>query len=310
VLAVGLVLLAVSQGIILLTAAWAVLGVGMAMGLYEPAFATLTGLYGRAARGPITGITLIAGFASTVGWPLTAFLAEQYGWRAACFAWAGINLGISLPLYLWCLNAPRHAHLPEAAKGVAASEQGAAQVQRRTFVLLAVWFAATAFVTSALAAHLPRLLLAAGATAGVALLASTLLGPAQVAARLAEFFALQRWRFHPLYSARVATGALPVGGLVLGLFGGPAAAACAFSLIHGAGNGMITIAKGTLPLALFGPVGYGYRQGLLAILARAMQAAAPFVFAVTLDGLGVRAAIALYSGIALVALGALFALRK
>jgi hypothetical protein len=176
-------------------------------------------------------------------------------------------------------------------------------------VLLAVWFAATAFVTSALAAHLPRLLLAAGATAAVALLASTLLGPAQVAARLAEFFALQRWRFHPLLTARIATGMLPAAGAVLALFGGPPLAACAFAVVHGAGNGMITIAKGTLPLALFGAAGYGYRQGLLAILARAMQALAPFAFAVTLDGLGPRAAIALYAGVSLAALGALLALR-
>ena len=98
VLAAGLVLLALAHEIILLTAAWAVLGVGMAMGLYEPAFATLTGLYGRAARGPITGITLIAGFASTVGWPLSAFLEAQYGWREACLIWAALHIVIGLPL--------------------------------------------------------------------------------------------------------------------------------------------------------------------------------------------------------------------
>lgn len=307
VLAAGLVGLGLAQGPLTLYAAWLVLGLGMAMGLYDAAFAALVWIHGPEARRPITGITLIAGFASTLGWPLTAFLAERYGWRNCCFAWAAINLGISLPLYIWCLDAPRHQATHEPARTGTAPEPG--HPRRRTFVLLAIWFAATAFVTSALAAHLPRLLLAAGATAAVALLASTLLGPAQVAARLAEFFAQQRWRFHPLYTARVATGALPVGGLVLGLFGGPAAAACAFSLIHGAGNGMITIAKGTLPLALFGPVGYGYRQGLLAVLARAMQALAPFAFAVTLDGVGPRAAIALYAGVAIVALGALFALR-
>ena len=88
-----------------------------------------------------------------------------------------------------------------------------------------------------------------------------------------------------------------------------ALAACAFSVVHGAGNGMITIAKGTLPLALFGPVGYGYRQGLLAILARAMQALAPFVFAVTMEAFGANAAIALYAGLALTGLAALLALR-
>jgi MFS family permease len=308
VLAAGLVALGLAQGPLTLYAAWLVLGLGMAMGLYDAAFAALVWIHGAEARRPITGITLIAGFASTLGWPLTAFLAERYGWRNCCFAWAAINLALCLPLYMWCLRAPRHQAAPEAAKGAAAPAAGSPEA-RRTFVLLAIWFAATAFITSALAAHLPRLLVAAGATAAVALLASTLLGPAQVAARLAEFFAIQRWRFHPLLTARIATGMLPAAGAVLALFGGPAFAACAFAVVHGAGNGMITIAKGTLPLALFGAVGYGYRQGLLAILARAMQALAPFVFAVTLDGVGARAAIALYAGMALAGLGALLALR-
>jgi hypothetical protein len=278
------------------------------MGLYDAAFAALVWIHGPEARRPITGITLIAGFASTVGWPLTAFLAERYGWRNCCFVWAAINLALCLPLYMSCLRAPRHQAAPEAARSDSAPVAGSPEA-RRTFVLLAIWFAATAFITSALAAHLPRLLAAVGATAAVALLASMLLGPAQVAARLAEFFAIQRWRFHPLLTARIATGMLPAAGAVLALFGGPAFAACAFAVVHGAGNGMITIAKGTLPLALFGAVGYGYRQGLLAILARAMQALAPFVFAVTLDGVGAHAAIALYAGMALAGLGALLALR-
>jgi MFS family permease len=98
VLAAGLVLLGTAQGFFVLALAWAVLGVGMAMGLYDPAFATLTGLYGRAARGPITGITLIAGFASTVGWPLSPFLDGQFGWRAACLIWAALHIVIGLPL--------------------------------------------------------------------------------------------------------------------------------------------------------------------------------------------------------------------
>jgi MFS family permease len=98
VLAAGLVLLSLAHGILLLSAAWFVLGIGMAMGLYEPAFATLTGLYGRAARGPITGITLIAGFASTVGWPLSAYLDARYGWRDTCLIWAALHIVMGLPL--------------------------------------------------------------------------------------------------------------------------------------------------------------------------------------------------------------------
>src|SRR3954462_4684079 len=98
ILAAGLVLLGLSHEIFLLSFAWFLLGIGMAMGLYEPAFATLTGLYGRTARGPITGITLIAGFASTVGWPLSAYLEARFGWRGACLIWAGLHILIGLPL--------------------------------------------------------------------------------------------------------------------------------------------------------------------------------------------------------------------
>jgi MFS family permease len=116
VLAAGLVLLGVAQGFVTLALAWAVLGVGMAMGLYDPAFATLTGLYGRAARGPITGITLIAGFASTVGWPLSAFLDAQFGWRAACLIWAALYIVIGLPLNrLLIPRAPPPARAKEEA---------------------------------------------------------------------------------------------------------------------------------------------------------------------------------------------------
>src|SRR5215831_13582068 len=98
VLAIGLVALGASNGIAAQFAAWAVLGLGMALGLYDAAFATLAGIYGRDARAPITGITLIAGFASTVGWPLSALLDAQFGWREACFVWAAMHIVIGLPL--------------------------------------------------------------------------------------------------------------------------------------------------------------------------------------------------------------------
>ena len=98
VFALGLLLLALAQGPLGLFAAWAVLGLAMGAGLYEAAFATLVRLYGHAARNPITGITLIAGFASTVGWPLSAWMLSRYGWRGACLGWAGLHLVLGLPL--------------------------------------------------------------------------------------------------------------------------------------------------------------------------------------------------------------------
>jgi MFS family permease len=298
VLAAGLILLSLAQGVIGLAVAWAVLGVGMALGLYDAAFATLAGLYGRAARGPITGITLIAGFASTIGWPLSAFLDASWDWRGACLTWAALNLLVCLPLNR--LLIPR-APPPERA----AEPEGSATVAPRgAMPILAFVFAATWFVTGAMAAHLPRLFEIAGASSTAAIAAAALVGPAQVAARLVEFGAL-RW-IHPLVSARIAAALHPVGAGILAAFGAPAI--IAFALFHGAGNGLLTIAKGTLPLAIFGPVGYGVRNGILAAPARAAQAASPLLFGVLIDWLGVGA-LAISAGMSMAALLALMGLR-
>jgi hypothetical protein len=188
-------------------------------------------------------------------------------------------------------------------------EEKEKDVPRATMPLLIAFAAATSFVTSAMAAHLPGLLVAMGATTVVAVGAAALLGPAQVVARILEILAARRYRLHPLVPARVATSVHPVAGLVLVVFGGGPAAAMAYSLLHGAGNGLITIVRGTLPLAIFGQAGYGERQGTIAVLARAMQAAAPFSYAWVLYNVGPRTAIALTAAHSLAALGALLALK-
>src|SRR6185312_16319296 len=163
VLAAGLTLLAAARGPVGLFSAWAVLGAGMALGLYDARFATLGGLYGHAARGPLTGITLFAGFASTVSWPLSSVLDGALGWRGACLVWAAINLAIALPINRFLLPfAPPPARDHQAGAG-------------------------------------PHQAIAAAA----------LVGPAQVAARLAEFALLRR--IHPLVSARLAAALHPIG---------------------------------------------------------------------------------------------------
>jgi MFS family permease len=293
VLATGLVLLGVAQGFATLALAWAVLGVGMAMGLYDPAFATLTGLYGRAARGPITGITLIAGFASTVGWPLSAFLDAQFGWREACLIWAALHIVIGLPL--------NRLLIPRTPPPARTSEMGeASPAPRGAMAILAFVFAATWFVTGAMAAHLPRLLEIAGASTTAAIAAAALVGPAQVAARLVEFGALRA--VHPLVSARLAALLHPIGAVILGLLG--PGAITAFAVLHGAGNGLLTIAKGTVPLAIFGPVGYGLRSGILGAPARATQAASPLLFGLLMDQMGIGV-VAISAGLSLSAFFAL-----
>lgn len=301
VFALGLGLLGASQSLAMLILAWSVLGVGMGMGLYDSAFAALAAAYGRDARGPITGVTLFAGFASTIGWPTSAILAELVGWQGACFFWAAMHLALGLPLNLLLPKGAR-SHEP-VSPGATPEAPGA--VPAYTMALLAFVFAATWFVTAAMAAHLPLLLRDAGATSEAAIAAAALVGPAQVAARLVEFSLLRR--VHPLISARLATLTHPIGALTLATLGGWAAPA--FALLHGAGNGMLTIAKGTLPLALFGPVGYGHRAGVLSVPARGTQAAAPFLFGLVLEAGGAELGLAISTGLTLAALAALLFLR-
>jgi len=284
IFAAGLAALSMVHGPVGLFAAWLVLGVGMGTGLYEAAFATLVRLYGRGARDSITGITLIAGFASTVGWPLTSLLDAQLGWRGACLAWAAAHLLIGLPLNL-SLPKLRLDEAADATPAQAAPEAAATvapEKARRAAFILSFAFASTYFVATSMAAHLPRLLQATGATLAAAVAAGALVGPAQVGARMLEYGLLRK--MHPLFSARIATLMHPIGAAILMLVGAPAAAA--FTILHGAGNGILTITKGTLPLALFGAQGYGQRQGLLLIPARVAQAAAPWVFGLCLDRWG------------------------
>lgn len=300
VLAAGLLILAGAGGLAGLILGWAVMGLGMAMGLYDPAFATLARLYGAEARGKITGITLFAGFASTIGWPVSALMLEAFGWRGACVGWAGVQLLICLPLYL---TLPR-AEMPVAGSAPTAAAPPREPPPKHAMGLLAFVFAVAAFNAGAIGAHLPGLFSAAGASPAASVLAAALIGPAQVGARVVEFSLLRR--FHPLVAARIATLTHPLGALTLAALGAPGAAG--FALLHGAGNGMLTIAKGTLPLAIFGAGGYGARSGLLSIPARLAQAASPVLFGLLIAGYGVGA-LWLSATLAVAACGALFLLR-
>ena len=310
--AASLVAMALAQGPVGLFAAWALMGVAMGSGLYEAAFAALVRLYGQGARGAITGITLIAGFASTVGWPLSAWMELQWGWRGACCGWAALHVLLGVPLNAWRPRRANAAPMPPpamaGADAAAATPHAASPPQTpqtlRTTVLLSFVFAVTLFISTAMAAHLPRLLQASGTSVHAAVAIAALVGPAQVVARLLEFGFLRH--LHPLLSARLAAVVHPVGAALLMVVGGPAAAV--FTVLHGAGNGVLTIAKGTLPLVLFGPAGYGARQGLMMAPARVAQAFAPVVFGVALDGMG-AAALWVTALLGLAAWAALTALR-
>lgn len=297
VFAAGLALLGASASVWTMSVAWLLLGIGMGLGLYDAAFGTLGRIYGNDARGAITGITLLAGFASTIGWPLSSLGLELIGWRETCFAWAAAHIVVGLPLNLM---------LPKTAPA-AATQDAAAKPHipiDRTMVLLSFAFAAAWTVTSAMAAHLPRIVEAFGATPAQAVFAGMMIGPAQVAARIMEASLMNR--FHPLVSTRLACLTHPIGACVIGLFGGGAAAA--FGLLHGAGNGILTIARGTLPLSIFGAQNYAYRLGLIGAPSRIAQALAPLAFGILIEPLG-RGVVVVSAGLSLSALIALMFLR-
>ncbi len=313
---VGLLLLAQAGALWSLLLAWWVLGVAMGVGLYDAAFAALVRLFGRDARQTITGITLIAGFASTVGWPLTAWMEVTWGWRGACLGWALLHVVVGLPLNAW---------LPRAALTSEGAPQGAVKLQRdvaavdpvdptvteagtsssatalptlptppeppsqpgaRSLTLLLIGiFTLMGFVSGAVTVHIPTLLQAAGLSLAAAVGLAALIGPSQVVARLFEFGALRRRS--PLWTAQAASLGHPLAVALILLAGAPLA--LPFVVLHGLGNGLLTIVRGTLPLMLFGAQGYGARQGWIALPGRLVGAVSPWLFGLAIERWGVAA---------------------
>lgn len=287
--ALGLWGLSQAQDLWSLFLAWGLIGIAMGFGLYEAAFASLTRVMGAEARQAIAGVTLIGGLASTLSWPLSAWMESQWGWREACLGWAGLHLLVGLPLNaLWrarCTSSlPASAQEAHAKPAEPSGPVHSKVYVTRTSILLATAFATSYFASVAMAAHLPRLLQACGVTLVAAVLVGSLIGPAQVLGRLVEVICM-RGR-HPIWSSRVATLGHPLGVLAL-LTIGPAAAPL-FAMAHGVGNGVMTIARGTLPLALFGAAGYGARQGWLVMPSRILSALAPYLTGLALDSWGVH----------------------
>ena len=309
--ALALMVLAVSQNLLGLVLAWLIMGVAMACGLYDAAFAALVRIYGADARRSITGITLIAGFASSVGWPLSAAMEAAWGWRGACAAWAALHLLLGLPLNLWLpraalpLDAPGRAPNPSpTAVEAPVASANPARPRRRALLLLTLIFTFMGCVSTAIATHLPALLQASGASLASAVAMASLAGPSQVASRLFELGVLSR--FSPSLTARLATLGHPLGAACVLAAG--SAAALPFVVLHGLGNGLLTIVRGTLPLALFGAHGYGARQGWIAMPGRLAGALAPWAMGLVLERWG-AATLWLTAAMALVSLALLLLLR-
>lgn len=296
-MAAGLALMGAAPRVEVYLLAWAVVGIGMGAGLYDAIFATFGRLYGTDARGAITAVTLWGGFASTVCWPLSALLVESLGWRETCLVYAGLHLCLALPLTLFAVprEVPRvAANIPPAAGAGAAPAQG-----RSVFVLLALVVTIAAVIAAVISVHLIAILQAGGMTLAAAVGLGALIGPSQVGARMLE--ALIGARFHPIWSL-VAAAVLIAAGVVLLRFGPGLAAAALIG--YAAGNGILSIARGAVPLALFGAEGYATLMGRLATPALIAQALAPSAGALLMEHAGAQATLGALALLALANLGA------
>jgi predicted MFS family arabinose efflux permease len=272
-LAAGLLLLGSAQSIAWYLVAWLILGVGMGCGLTDAAFSTLGSIYGEDARGPITALTLFAGFASTVCWPLSAYLIEHLGWREACFIYAAIQIGVALPVLLLAL--PRGSPIPPPRDDEGArSGTTLAPGELSTFALLAVVLTLSAAILSMMGIHLLPLLQARGLELSVAVGLGAIVGPSQVGARMVEM--LIGRHYHPIWTM-ISSAVLVAAGTALLFAAFPTYFVAV--VLYGAGNGLGSIARGTLVLALFGSSRYSVLMGRLALPILMSMALSPFLAA-------------------------------
>jgi MFS family permease len=305
--ALGLFLIASAAHPVAYYAVWMVLGVAMAANLYDAAFSTLGRIFGVGARRPITALTLAGGFASTVSWPMTHFLLERVDWGGTYLIYAALLAFVAAPLHALALPRTRYQ------SDIAASDSESAPVKvlpayGLSFILVASAFASYAFVPSGLSAHLLAIFAREGIGAATVVWIGALFGPAQVGARLVEF-AFGR-NLHPLWIARFALTTFLCAFLMLVLLGVSTATAAAFALLFGGANGLITIARGAVPLALFGASGYGRLMGRLAGPFLLVQAAAPFIMALMIEHTSDLGALTLAAGFATVALICFILIRR
>ena len=274
-LALGLLIIGSAQNYIWYFAGWTVLGAGMGAGLYDAAFASLGALYGKAARGAIASVTLFGGFASTVCWPASAYLVDHVGWRSTCLVYAAIHLVVALPLYIAIL--PRQSGLGAGAPVPGNSAPAALHHEERfLFGMLSAVLTISAAILSMMGAQLIALLQARGLDIKTAVTLGMLIGPSAVGARFVEMLAGHR--YHPIWTM-IASVALVFVGACLFLVGSLGFAAAI--ILYAAGNGIGSIAKGTLPLALFGSVRYPALMGRLALPIMIAMALSPYAGAVT-----------------------------
>lgn len=307
-LAVGLFGLAMSRGPASYIVAWFVLGIGMAAGLYDAAFAVVGRLFGISAKGVISNLVLIVGLAMTVSWPLTALLAHFVGWRGTCLCYAAAHLVIGLPLHALLFPARTDAGAP-GPETVARSQRTArpdGPVRVWPLWVLAANVTLSIAIGSVVAVHLVALLQGLGLTLAASVSLGSIIWLSQSGGRLLD--ALVGRKIHPVWEG-IAASVLVCLGLALLATANRSVVPLAL-VIFGIGNGIRTIVKGTLPLALFGAQGYATLIGRLGMPTLIAQAVGPSLGAISLTRYGVAPTLSLLVALALVNLVLSYTLRR
>lgn len=281
-LAFGLAVISAAPSLIVFYIGWGIMGAGMAASLYDPAFATLARLYGQRARAAITALTLWGGFASTICWPLSTFLLAHVGWRGTAATYAVIQIAICVPLIL--LRVPTEGRPVAIPTGPVVAKVALSPSERVLSLILSASWVVAGMAATLISVHLLTLLRGQGLSLPEAVAIGTLLGPAQVAARVVEMAVGQR--HHPIWSLMAATGAVAAGLILMAMDLRLSGIAI---VIYGAGNGIFSIARGTLPLAMFGSERYSVLMGRLARPSLLTQAAAPILGGILITGWGTAA---------------------
>ncbi|MBA4220647.1 MAG: MFS transporter [Methylobacterium sp.] len=279
--------------------------------LYDAAFTALTQAHGPGARRAISKLTLIGGFASTLFWPLTTALLAIFDWRTIYQIYALGYLVLCLPLHAALL--PRQgrqqaATTPTDRLDDAQQEYLVGAPRARAFLLLALAFSLQGFVVSAMSVHMLTMLQGLGLSAAVAVGIGAMVGPSQVAGRLVEM--LFGVSLEPATTAWVSAALMPVGFALLLVSGTTATLAGLFAIAYGISMGLSSIVRGTVPLRLFGPAGYGAMLGKLSAPGLAIKAAAPVAFTVIVERAGLLPSTILLIALSGAAAGALFLLSR
>jgi MFS family permease len=266
-------------------AVWVVLGLGMRMSLYDAAFAALVQVVPSRGRLAISYLTLFGAFASTVFWVVGHYLNQSAGWRQTLVAFAVINLAVCLPLNWFGLARHEAKDVGGGAAAQAAPSNDGPPLEGRmrpvAMALFALVMSLNGFVFAVVTVQLVPLLEAAGLAAAAAVWVASMKGFAQFAGRVVEIFFGRNLR--AITVARIAIGVLPASFALLLAAGGNLYTVLAFTLLMGASQGVITIVRGAVPLALFGAKGYGAVLGLLAMPILVVNAVSPTLFALIVD---------------------------